>query len=442
MAAVTRSKCQKLGLDKSTFVPPNKLEDLNDIIESIEKWEEQRGEDTLSYTDIEYTQLKSCLPYIKKINDMIGMKDFKKKLARQLIYFSQGMHRGHLNNIIITGSPGCGKSTVCEYLSKIYFNMGVLMTDKIHSPTKSDLIAGYLGQTAILTNEYLKNCLDGVLFIDEAYSLGATSKDANSYSIECIDAINRFLTEKENKDRIVCIMAGYKKDIEEKIFPLNKGFESRFPWRFHIDPYDIEELVDIFIHLIKRSNWDYSFKKDEVKHLFERGSKKRSNIEKKKEEIKKNDNLLEESLLCSERTLFRKAKEYKAILEESKMLEDYINRHDNEYVNKDVAKKMFGIPTNKIENPIKDEERDYFINNGRDCEKLLSLCKMEHGYKLFTKDEEYKKNNRFCLDKEDIENGFKKYIPNTNKEYNRVKRKKEIIEKALNKKPRQVGYFI
>jgi SpoVK/Ycf46/Vps4 family AAA+-type ATPase len=120
-----------------------------------------------------------------------------------------------LLHTVIEGEPGTGKTELAEKIGKVYLKLGILKNDIFKKVKRSDLIAGYLGQTAIKTARLIEECKGGVLFIDEAYSLGnAEGKDGrDSFSKECIDVLNQSLT--ENKNNFVCIIAGYKEDLEK-----------------------------------------------------------------------------------------------------------------------------------------------------------------------------------------------------------------------------------
>ena len=118
--------------------------------------------------------------------------------------------------------------------------------------TRADLIAGYLGQTAIKTKEAMENQLGGVLFIDEAYALGNNEK-RDSFAKECIDTLCEGLS--NHKNNLMVIIAGYEKELEECFFNYNDGLNSRFTWRFHIDDYTPEELKLIFEKKVKDADW-------------------------------------------------------------------------------------------------------------------------------------------------------------------------------------------
>jgi len=116
---------------------------------------------------------------------------------------------------------------------------------------RSDLIAKYLGQTAPKTQQVIDDALGGVLFIDEAYSLGSPD-GRDSFAKECIDTINQNLTEKKNQ--LLVIIAGYEDALEECFFSVNEGLNRRFPFRYTIDAYTHEELSQIFCKMVKDIN--------------------------------------------------------------------------------------------------------------------------------------------------------------------------------------------
>ena len=114
------------------------------------------------------------------------------------------------------------------------------------------MIAGYLGQTALKTRDLIKDNLDGVLFIDEAYALG-NKETKDSFAKECIDTLCEALS--DHKDRIMVIIAGYEDELQQCFFKYNKGLESRFIWRFNTDDYNASELKEIFIKKVNESGW-------------------------------------------------------------------------------------------------------------------------------------------------------------------------------------------
>jgi SpoVK/Ycf46/Vps4 family AAA+-type ATPase len=102
------------------------------------------------------------------------------------------------------------------------------------------------------TQKAIDEANGGVLFIDEAYSLGNEEK-RDSYAKECIDTINQNLT--ENRKKFICIIAGYPNELEKCFFSFNPGLKRRFPFKFSIEKYNCEELRDIFLKMLKESKW-------------------------------------------------------------------------------------------------------------------------------------------------------------------------------------------
>jgi hypothetical protein len=153
---------------------------------------------------------------------------------------------------VICGPPGTGKTEVAKIIGKMYSKIGVLKKNTFKKVTRSDLVAGYLGQTALKTKTVVTDSLGGVLFIDEAYSLG-NNRDTDSYSKECIDTLCEAMS--DHKDDLMVIIAGYEDELNETFFSVNKGLESRFIWRFKIDEYNAAELTQIFKKKVMDTDW-------------------------------------------------------------------------------------------------------------------------------------------------------------------------------------------
>jgi SpoVK/Ycf46/Vps4 family AAA+-type ATPase len=206
---------------------------------------------------------------LRKLDEMVGMDTLKENVVDQVIYFLQGLHlnnedetnkskktaNGAFNDYmhtVIYGPPGTGKTEVAKLIGTIFSRMGVLRKSKFRKVTRSDLIAGYLGQTAIKTADVIKDCLGGVLFIDEAYALGNPEK-RDSFSKECIDTLCEALS--DHKSDLMVIIAGYEKDLNECFFNFNPGLNSRFTWRFKIDDYTPAQLAKIYEKKVHDCGW-------------------------------------------------------------------------------------------------------------------------------------------------------------------------------------------
>ena len=133
--------------------------------------------------------------------------------------------------------------------------MGILKSGTFKKVTRSDLISGYLGQTALKTRDVINECLNGVLFIDEAYALGNEER-MDSFSKECIDTLCEALS--DHKENLMVFIAGFESDLKSCFFNYNQGLQSRFTWRFKIDEYTSEDLHNIFLKKVNDGGWSIS----------------------------------------------------------------------------------------------------------------------------------------------------------------------------------------
>lgn len=192
------------------------------------------------------------------LDSMIGMNNLKNSILDQILYFIQDLHKcvnkdgKDFMHTVIYGPPGTGKTEVAKIMGKIFSKMGVLPKSIFKKATRADLIAGYLGQTALKTKDLIKECLGGVLFIDEAYALGNSEK-RDSFAKECIDTLCEALS--DNKENLMVIIAGYEKELKKCFFDYNQGLDSRFTWRFRTTDYTPGELKAIFEKKVEDAKW-------------------------------------------------------------------------------------------------------------------------------------------------------------------------------------------
>ena len=160
--------------------------------------------------------------------------------------------KGDFMHTVIYGPPGSGKTEVAKIIGRIFSNLGILTKKTFKKVSRNDLVAGYLGQTAIKTKDIIKASIGGVLFIDEAYSLGNSEKK-DSFAKECVDTLCEALS--EHKHNWMVIIAGYEKELNDCFFSLNEGLNSRFTWRFKLDSYKPGELKSIYEKQVRDFGW-------------------------------------------------------------------------------------------------------------------------------------------------------------------------------------------
>jgi SpoVK/Ycf46/Vps4 family AAA+-type ATPase len=237
-------------LQRKKVTIQKEIHTIDDILELIKTY-------PITY-DVEYNIHMEALHKIKEplseLNSMIGMKSLKNVIVDQIIYFIQGLQstEGDFMHSCIYGPPGTGKTEIAKVMGKIFSQLGILKKSSFKKVTRSDLVAGYLGQTAMKTRDVIKDALGGVLFIDEAYALGNPEK-RDSFAKECIDTLCEALS--EHKEDLMVIIAGYENDLNKCFFAFNQGLNSRFTWRFKTDDYTYKELRQIFLKKIYDAKW-------------------------------------------------------------------------------------------------------------------------------------------------------------------------------------------
>ena len=250
----TDKPCEKPVEIRETINIEAEVNNINDILKLVNTY---KNDPAIKY-NINIKALHDIKEPLEELNNMIGMKDLKNNIVDQILYFVQELHKGNLSSgdfmhTVIYGPPGTGKTEIAKIMGKIYSKIGILKKGTFKKVTRSDLIAGYLGQTAIKTSDVIKEALGGVLFIDEAYALGNPEKK-DSFAKECIDTLCEALS--DNKENLMVIVAGYEKELKESFFSFNQGLDSRFTWRFKTDDYTAEDLYNIFLKKVNDIGWE------------------------------------------------------------------------------------------------------------------------------------------------------------------------------------------
>ena len=154
-------------------------------------------------------------------------------------------------HLVFSGNPGTGKTTVARIVGKIYSALGLLSKGHLVEVDRSGLVAGYVGQTAIKTQEVIQKALGGVLFIDEAYALAPENADKD-FGQEAIDTILKAM--EDHRDDFVVIVAGYA-SLMPRFIDSNPGLKSRFNKYLYFEDYDGDQLYDIFLGRVERNDY-------------------------------------------------------------------------------------------------------------------------------------------------------------------------------------------
>ncbi len=194
----------------------------------------------------------------KELNEYIGLGGIKKEVGNLINMVTIHKLRKEHNlptvemslHMVFTGNPGTGKTMIARLMSRIYRSLGILSKGQLVEVDRSGLVAGYVGQTAQKTTEVIKKALGGVLFVDEAYALRATSE--NDFGQEAIETLLKAM--EDNRDDLVVIVAGYD-GLMEQFIHANPGLESRFNRYLHFDDYSTDEMVDILNMQLKKNSY-------------------------------------------------------------------------------------------------------------------------------------------------------------------------------------------
>ena len=228
---------------------------------------------------IKYISFNKDIPKLKEektieevfesLNELVGLSKVKKVLYELVDVISlkdktkDTLKINDINlHMVFLGNPGTGKTTIARMLANILYDLKYIKENKLIEVSAKDLVAEYVGQTAPKTNAVINKSLNGILFIDEAYTL--TTNDMNSYNGEAIATLIQAM---ENyRDKLVVIFAGYTKEME-KFLDSNPGISSRIGYTLEFADYTVDELIEIFLGMTNKAG--FTVTDEAIKYLKE-----------------------------------------------------------------------------------------------------------------------------------------------------------------------------
>lgn len=239
--------------------------------------EQTAGGEKLKEGDAEKTDTEEKKPdfdeLMAQLDSLVGLDDVKKDIKNLMnlvkvrrLRRENGLPIPPMSlHMVFMGNPGTGKTTVARIISGLYAAIGVLEKGQLIEVDRSGLVAGYVGQTALKTQEVIKSALGGVLFIDEAYSLASGGE--NDFGREAIETILKAM--EDHRDELIVVVAGYDGPME-KFINSNPGLQSRFNKYFYFPDYNGEQLLHIFKGQCKKNGYALTEEAEaEAKAMFE-----------------------------------------------------------------------------------------------------------------------------------------------------------------------------
>ncbi len=206
----------------------------------------------------EHTALKEIE---NELSALVGMEEMKRTIKEIYAWIYVNKKREEMGlkagkqalHMMFKGNPGTGKTTVARLIGKLFLKMNVLTKGHLIEAERADLVGEYIGHTAQKTRDLIKKALGGILFIDEAYSLGRGGE--KDFGKEAIDTLVKHMEDKQHE--FILILAGYSKEMDY-FLSLNPGLHSRFPLVVEFPDYSIEQLMEISMLMLKEREYVFS----------------------------------------------------------------------------------------------------------------------------------------------------------------------------------------
>ncbi len=205
-----------------------------------------------------------------ELNQLVGMDEMKRVIKEiyAWIYVNKQREAAGLKtqkqalHMMFKGNPGTGKTTVARLIGKLFVKMNVLSKGHLIEAERADLVGEYIGHTAQKTRDLIKKAIGGILFVDEAYSLGRGGE--KDFGKEAIDTLVKHMEDRQHE--FILILAGYSQEMNH-FLTLNPGLHSRFPIVIDFPDYTVNQLMDIAARMLAERQ--YTFSADASRQLRE-----------------------------------------------------------------------------------------------------------------------------------------------------------------------------